>query len=118
LALHAAFKTSNETNNVLPGDLYAIVYYFFNINLKLDADNLSKPIWDCLCGFLFNDDEQIKLRIAGSFDLTTEDYNVIDFTGLQGELLVEMLESFEHEDHIVYIEYGKIKPTMYKFNIE
>lgn len=102
----------------LDGDLYAIIYYFYNKALDLDTDNLSKPVWDCLGGLLFNDDQQIKIRIAGSFDLTKGDYNVIDFSGLQGEFIVDLLDAFNNEEHIVYVECGKFKPYLYKFNIE
>ena len=117
-ALETSFKNYNPTHRILTGNVYATLYYFFNTNLKLDTDNLSKPVWDCLCGFLFNDDQQIKIRIAGSFDLTNGDYSVIDFTGLQGNLIIDLLDAFEKEEHIVYIECGSFNPLMYKFNIE
>ncbi|MFN8298325.1 MAG: RusA family crossover junction endodeoxyribonuclease [Chitinophagales bacterium] len=117
-AIEASFLSYNTTHTLLSDDLYATIYYFFNKNLDLDTDNISKPLWDCLNGFLFNDDQQIKIRIAGSFDLTKGDYSVIDLTGLQGKLILDLLDAFENEDHIVYVECGKFKPSMYKFNIE
>ncbi len=117
-ALETSFKSYNPTHNILTGNVYATLYYFFNTNLKLDTDNLSKPVWDCFCGFLFNDDKQIKIRTAGSFDLTNGDYSVIDFSGLQGNLIIDLLDAFEKEEHIVYIECGNFNPSMYKFNIE
>lgn len=117
-ALTDSFTIYNPSHSILNGDLYATIYYFFNKNLDLDADNLSKPVWDCLNGFLYKDDKQIKIRTAGSFDLTTGDYNVIDLTGLKGNLIVDLLEAFENEDHIVYVECGNFKPSMFKFNIE
>ena len=117
-ALQSSFTTYNPSHTVLSSDLYATIYYFFNKNLKLDADNLSKPVWDCLNGFLFNDDQQIKIRMAGSFDLTTGDYSVIDFSGLEGKLVTDLLDAFDNEEHIVYIECGKFNPSMFKFNIE
>jgi len=117
-ALISSFTNYNPTHAVLTENLYANIYYFFNKDLDLDADNLSKPVWDCLNGFLYDDDQQIKIRTAGSFNLTTGDYSVIDFSGLQGELIVDLLEAFESEEHIVYIECGQFKPTMFKFNIE
>ena len=117
-ALKTSFRSYNPTHNVMTGELYANVYYFFNKNLDLDADNLSKPVWDSLNGFLYADDKQIKLRTAGSYDLTSGDYNVIDFSGLQGNFIIDLLEAFESEEHIVYIECGEFKPSMLKFNIE
>jgi hypothetical protein len=118
IALIDSFNAYNPSHSILNGDLYATIYYFFNRNLDLDADNLSKPVWDCLNGLLFNDDNQIKIRIAGSFDLTTGDYSVIDMSGLQGNLVVDLLDAFENEEHIVYVECGNFTPSMFKFNIE
>lgn len=117
-ALEASFTRYNPTHTILSDELYATIYYFFNKDLKLDTDNLSKPVWDCLNGFLFNDDKQIKIRSACSFDLKTGDYTVIDLSGLQGNLVVDLLDAFDNEEHIVYIECGKFKPSMLKFNIE
>ena len=118
VALTNSLFSYNPSPSILSGDLYATIYYFFNKNLDLDADNLSKPVWDCLNGVLFNDDKQIKIRTAGSFDLTTGDYCVIDMSGLQGNLVVDLLDAFDNEEHIVYIECGNFKPSMFKFNIE
>ena len=69
-------------------------------------------------GFLFHDDHQIKIRTAGSFDLKTGDFNVISFSGLKGQFVIDLLDAFDNEDHIVYIECGKFNPSMLKFNIE
>lgn len=117
-AIETSFASYYPIHSILSGELYATIYYFFNENLHLDTDNLSKPVWDCLCGFLYDDDKQIKVRTAGSFDLATGDYTVIDFSGLQGKMIIDLLEAFENEEHVVYIECGKFNPSMYKFNIE
>lgn len=112
-----AFRLFN-TDIILTEELYGTVYHFFNKNVNIDADNLSKPLWDCLTGFLFNDDGQVKIRIAGSFDLSKNDFNVLNFSGLSGEIITELLEAFDTEDHIVYIECGLLNYSMFKFNIE
>lgn len=117
-AIKTCFTKYNPTHSVQNEYLYAIVYYFYNKDLHLDTDNLSKPIWDCLNGFIFHDDQQIKVRIAGSFDLSKGDYSEIDFTGLQGQIVLDLLEAFEKEEHVVYIECGSFKPSMFKFNME
>ena len=117
-ALQESFTTYNTTHTVLSGELYALVYYFFKKNLYLDTDNISKPVWDCLNGFLFTDDQQIKMRTAGSFDLTNGDFTVIDVTGLDGKLAGDLLDAFGSEDHIVYVECGKFNPSMFKFSLE
>ncbi len=96
-------------------DLYGIVYYFFKKSTGTDADNISKPIWDCLTGRLFIDDKQVKLRTAGIIDLSKSDFNIIDFSGISGEIITELLEAFDSEDHIVYVECGILNYSMYKF---
>jgi len=117
-ALERSFGVYNQQHSLLENDLYAVLYYFYKENLDLDTDNLSKPVWDCLGGFLFNDDQQIKMRIAGSFNLLGGDYNIIDFTGLDGTIITDLIEAFETENHVVYVECGKFDASMYKFNIE
>ncbi|MGY8911405.1 MAG: RusA family crossover junction endodeoxyribonuclease [Flavobacteriales bacterium] len=118
IALENAFKSFNPSYKLLEGNLYATIYYFFNKNFRLDVDNLSKPVWNCLGGFLYEDDNQIRIRTAGSLNLELEDYNIIDMTGLKGSFVLDLLDAFENEEHIVYIECGKFEPSMFKFNIE
>jgi hypothetical protein len=117
-ALRASFVTYNAAQTMLGGDLYAIVYYFFRENVHLDTDNLSKPVWDCMNGLLFADDRQIKIRIAGSFDLNTYDYRDMNMSGLEENIVVELFDAFEKENHIIYVECGKLNLSMVKFNIE
>lgn len=112
-----AFRQFNIENK-LTNELYGAVYHFYNKNVNIDADNLSKPLWDCLTGFLYDDDEQIKIRIAGSFDLSKNDLNVLNFSGLSGEIITELLEAFDAEEHIVYVECGILNYSNFKFNIE
>ncbi len=118
IALEKAFHSFNSNHKLLEGSLYATIYYFFNKNFQMDVDNLSKPVWDCLGGFLYDDDKQIRIRTAGSLNLELEDYSVIDMSGLKGEFVLDLLDAFDNEEHIVYIECGKFKPSMFKFNIE
>lgn len=110
------FYNLQPTHTLLNGNLYVTIYYFFNKDLHLDTENLSKPIWDCLNGILLNDNQQI--RIVGSFDLAAGNYSVIDLSGLQGNLVVDLLDAFESEEYIIYVECGNFKPSMYKFNIK
>ena len=97
-------------NNAYPGhipldtDLYGSVYHFFQRDIGIDADNLSKPIWDCLREILFDDDKRVKMRVAGSFDLTTNDFTILDFSGLPGMIIDTLLEAIETEEHVLYIE--------------
>jgi hypothetical protein len=102
----------------LTDELYGVLYHFFRANLKMDADNLSKPIWDCLTGFLYVDDSQVKLRIAGSFDLSKHNFNILDIETLPKPIVDELVDAFKNHDHFVYIECGRLNYSMFKFNFE
>jgi Holliday junction resolvase RusA-like endonuclease len=112
-----ALQQFNKENK-LKGELYGTVYYFHKKDVNIDADNLSKPLWDCLTGILFDDDNQVKLRTAGSFDLTKNDFNILNFSELPAEIIGELLESFDTELHTIYVECGQINYSMFKFNFE
>jgi len=116
-AIENSFRQFHPTHTTLTEDLYGTLYYFFKRDLDSDADNLSKPLWDCLTGFLFGDDKQVKLRIAGCFDLSKNDFNILDFTGIPGTVVAELLDAFDTEEHIVYVECGTLKYSMFKFNL-
>lgn len=116
--LESSIKQFNNVTSPISKDLYGVIYYFHKKNTGTDADNISKPMWDLLKGILFNDDNQIKLRIAGNVDISTGDFSIIDFSNLRGEITAELIEAFETKDHIVYVECGLLDKSMYKFNFE
>lgn len=116
--IETSFTNYNGLHTMLVGDVYGAVYYFYKKDTGTDADNISKPIWDCLTKFLFDDDKQVKLRLAGCFDISKGDFSELDVTGLPGTLIVDLAEAIETEDFIVYVECGALKNSFYKFNIE
>lgn len=99
-------------------NLYGLVYHFYKKDEGIDADNISKPLWDILTGIMFIDDRQIKLRIAGSIDISSGDFSIFDFSNLRGEIIAELIEAFETKSHIVYVECGKLENFMYNFSLE
>ncbi len=114
-----AFEASQEIINPLNGNLYGVVYYFHRIAQRTqypDADNLSKPIWDCLKGTIYEDDQQVKFRIVSCFDLDREDIKLLNFKKLPIDFLDELIEALENNDHILYIECGDLQYNMYQFN--
>jgi hypothetical protein len=113
-----SIKYANPEYKITDDDLYGVLYYFFKKDLQSDVDNLSKPLWDNLKGLIFSDDNQIKLRIAGSYNLSKNGYSVLDFTGLTGGMVTELLDAFDSENHIMYVECGKFTQNLLKFNIE
>ncbi len=112
------FDEFHSTFTPKTGNLYGIAYYFYKTNVGTDADNISKPIWDCLTEYLFDDDKQVKLRLAGCFDLSHQDFEVLSVTGVSGDVVAELVDAIETEDHIVYIECGQLTDNLYQFNIE
>lgn len=62
--IQAAFLNYFPNSNRFNIDLYGAIYYFFNENVNLDVDNISKPIWDALKNHLYDDDKLIKLSIV------------------------------------------------------
>ncbi|MFD2570408.1 RusA family crossover junction endodeoxyribonuclease [Spirosoma soli] len=74
--LETAFRESYPEHVPIPAEieLYGLVYHFFKTDIGIDADNLSKPIWDSLKDVLFIDDKQVKMRTAGSFNLAVNDF--------------------------------------------
>jgi Holliday junction resolvase RusA-like endonuclease len=117
-AIEEAFQKLNQISDPLTDELYGVLYHFFRKDLQIDADNLSKPIWDCLTGFLYLDDSQVKLRIAGSFDLSKNNFSVLDIEALPKSISDELVEAFKNYDHIVYIECDLLNRSMFKFNSE
>jgi Holliday junction resolvase RusA-like endonuclease len=115
-AIEEAFEKFNQISEPLTDELYGVLYHFFKEDKQVDADNLSKPIWDCLRGFLYVDDRQVKLRIAGSFKLSEIDLSILNLVDLSEPIRKELLEAFDNHDHIVYIECGLFNPSMIKFN--
>lgn len=105
----------------LNGSLYGTVYYFYRKELGLDADNISKPIWDCLQGIAYDDDKQIQFRIAAK-NQVRENSLIIqeDLQNLPEAILSAFDEFFgdSNAQHLVYVELGKWKEHLMKFNWE
>lgn len=102
----------------LPGKLYAIVYYFHNVKTDLDADNMSKPIWDALESSAYSDDKVIRWRCAGTFDLRADSIEVLDLSGIPDSLFAGFLRMIDEEDHILYVEVGLLNHSLFKFGCE
>ena len=123
LSYRTALKESlqryhGEAEVVTDSDLYGLVYYFHKSRSTQDADNLSKPVWDSLKGVLYPDDNIVKFRIAGMFNLSEDDSQTLDITSLPPEFASDFLHAIDTEEHIVYIECGRMRNDFFRFNIE
>jgi len=116
--IQAAFLNYFPVSNCFNIDLYGAIYYFFKENVNVDVDNIGKPIWDALKNHLYDDDKLIKLSIAGSIDLNKDWFSIIDFTGIPNDILLDLLDAFDREKHIIYIECGALNPNLIRFNLE
>lgn len=60
-----AVRASSEFHSPLEGnDLRVKITVFYNGVPTFDADNVSKPICDAMCGVAYHDDNQIMERIV------------------------------------------------------
>ncbi len=109
------FKSVYPDSQPLQGELYGKVYYFHRKPTGLDADNISKPVWDCLGGLFYDDDKQVKLRTAGVFDFSNNRFHLLNVSGMDGRFLPALLDAIVTEDHVLYIECGPLDQTMFLF---
>lgn len=101
----------------LNDELYGVVYYFHKRHNQLDADNLSKPIWDALEGIAFENDLLIRLRHAGVVDLR-KDMTTIDLSNMPDTVVDNFIQMLGVEEHIVYVEFGILHQSMFLFGQE
>lgn len=113
--LSSAFNRK-YSGSIPEGDLFAIVYYFYKVDVKLDADNISKPVWDSLSEIAYTDDRQIKIRSAVAIDLSR--FSIMDFDQdtLSTEDVYDLSESILDNDHTLYIQVGRIEDYGKIFN--
>lgn len=105
-------------SDTLPSsDLYGTIVYLYKENKNLDADNISKPIWDSLNGVAYDDDNQIKIRTAINIDIS-EEFIIFDMDGyIDTKIKIEILNSMLRNDHTLYIEAGTVTDFQNIFKI-
>lgn len=99
--------------------LYGFVCYFYRGRTDLDADNLSKPIWDALTGIAYPDDDVIRFRSSGVFNIQDEDITVLDLSEMPDQILEDFMEMIDTEEqHILYVEFGDFDFELLRFGYE
>lgn len=116
--IRQSYREYNSGDMFLTEPLYGVVYYFYNRNNQLDADNLSKPIWDALEGLAFDDDFLIRIRHAGIVDLRSTDMNTFDLSNMPDNVAANFIQMIGVEDHILYVELGNLHQSMFVFGHE
>jgi hypothetical protein len=113
-----AFHHYHHTMPTLSGSLYGFIYYFHKVKTELDADNLSKPIWDALKSVAYTDDKIIRFRSSGVFDLQSEQLEILDLSTMPDYVFDDFLRMIESEDHILYVEFGELDYGLFQFGYE
>jgi Holliday junction resolvase RusA-like endonuclease len=113
----SACRRYNAKPPMLKEPLYGIVYYFYRGRLDVDADNMSKPIWDSLEGHMYADDRVIELRKAGVRSLE-RGISLIDLTEMPDRIARDFLFYADDQEHLVYVEVGRLSPKMFTFASE
>ncbi len=114
--IRQAFRKYCRLADLLREPLYGIAYYFHAEHNQLDADNLSKPIWDALEGLAYQDDSVVQLRHSGIIDLRQTDLTVFDLSQMPDNVANAMVDFVATEEkHIIYVEFGSLKPEMFVF---
>jgi Holliday junction resolvase RusA-like endonuclease len=117
-ALHQALHFYNSVVEISSQNVYVLVYYFYKEYLGIDADNISKPIVDCLQDVLYANDKQVEMRIAVASDLNISSFKQIDFSRFSPQIASDLVQAFEDSLHILYIECGNYDESMLQFNLE
>lgn len=86
--------------------LYCNIYYFHREPFSIDADNISKPVVDCLRGHAYSDDDLIKFRAAGKIDLGHYSITELDLTNVPAASLPALVNAINVEKHFLFIEVG------------
>lgn len=97
-------------------ELYGQVFFFTSDGTDLDADNISKPIWDALIGVVYDDDKQIVSRTS-----TVVYTRIHQFIPIEGysEIAADLLQMLTSNIvKCMYIECGHFKETMIKIEKE
>jgi hypothetical protein len=113
-----AFRGFHQEAVCATQPLYGIVYYLPARPTELDADNLSKPIWDALQGICYDDDKRVRHRRAGIIDLQTTELQAFDLSAVPDDVAAALIRAVGTEDHVLYIEYGSLSDRMFVFALE
>lgn len=116
--IRQSYQAYYADNEPLTETLYGVVYYFHRRNNQLDADNLSKPIWDALEGLAFENDLSIQLRQAGVIDLRSTDMTTFDLSQMPDTVADDFIQMIGVEEHVLYVEFGVLHQSMFSFGQE
>lgn len=121
LIVNAFSQRYKRIFNFKTKEIYGLVYYLRLKQHGIDADNISKPLWDSLNGTYYIDDNQIKIRIAAV--LTLDKYNSFNLKRIRGlrkvdqQLVIDFFTGKLPFKHMLYIHINETLTRHYKFKI-
>lgn len=96
--------------------LYGQVYFFTSEGTDLDADNISKPVWDALEGLVYDNDKQIVMRKSSVIYKTRHDLIALDGNSDRAADLIQVIQ--RKTVKCIYIECGHFNESMVKIDLE
>ena len=97
-------------------ELYGQVCFFTSEGTDLDADNISKPVWDALEGVVFENDKQIVMRKSTVIYKTRHDLIALDGNSDRAADLLQAIQSKKVK--FIYIECGHFNESMVEIDLE
>lgn len=116
--LRDAFASFHASHVPADDPQYGLAYYFHARPTELDADNLSKPIWDALEGMCYSNDRVIKHRRSGTVDLRSLEFQAFDLSRVPDNVAEALIRAIGVEDHVLYVEFGALDDGMFALGIE
>lgn len=116
-AIRTSYRDAYPEDDGYWEEMYGLVFYFHRHRSTLDADNLSKPVWDALCGAGFADDRSLKLRIAGIIDRDNSELFAIDLSNVPDAAADKLERALNEEEHVLYIEFGPLLREMFRIGL-
>lgn len=97
-------------------ELYGQVYFFTSEGTDLDADNISKPVWDALEGLVYENDKQIVMRKSAVIYKNRHDLIALDGNSARAADLLQVIQ--KKMVKCIYIECGHFNESMVEIDLE
>jgi len=93
---------------LLSGDLYARIIWFYKGRIEGDIDNIIKPILDSIRGIVYRDDDIVVKCVSERFDKTQD--LVISQINISNDLYQDLILAIadDNTSHNLYIEIGQV----------
>ncbi len=97
-------------------ELYGQVCFFTSEGTDLDADKISKPVWDALEGLVYDNDKQIVMRKSTVIYKAKHDLIALDGNSDRAADLLQVIQ--RKMVKCIYIECGHFEESMVEIDLE